>query len=964
MDVLLPNGRTIEGVPDGTSKAEIKAKAIANGIASEHDFTVAEHTAPYEADITAAEQANGIPPGLLSSLVSKESSGDPAARSKANAIGLTQVLPTTLADMGYDEEAVANDPKLQIQAGAQYLGQMLKATNGDIGRALTAYHSGLGNLAKYESGEKQMGPETAAYATDPRFARFMGQQAAQQPQESEVARLARETNQPLQEPAPDVPLGEQVADAGRGLAQAAVNVANIPGSVINTGLDAAGVPRQDQVMTLQLPESMRPRSEEARLGAEIGPYLIAAPEAAAVRGAQLASDAAAGAGAVIPRVAEFIGRNLPGALAENTVGALAQNASTGNQNGFGPQIAQDAGISLGVRAALPVVGRTAQAVQQALRRDAPEVTAARTADPAQAAPAQGAAPESAPTADAGAAPGQNPQQAAPAAQSAPNVPEGGTTEEEALRAAALRTSTPDADPNLASTLDGLNVQPRADVQQAAERIGLGDDLLPSHLSGNEQYQAVEQALKSRPGSGLKVQEDQAISKLANRAGDLMDEAAQADSSLALSTRFNNEFDQRMSALETRSNQLYKRVDNAMPPATEVQADNTASLLDKTASDLGGWENMGTVEKNVFKAVNPQGEKLPSGEFLPGMLTYARLNRVRQDVGAALYKSEGVYKDGNRAMLSRIYGALSDDQKVALGDVGARRDFEVANRLVAMRKNMEERMVALRGKDLSGDVTRKASLAIAGMARGDTAQFRRLFEGNGKTTSKGAKPLVQTRAHRQQLIADGIRDQLSAGRRGTGFNPAGFADWYGNLQKNGGLSLIAKHMPASFMAELRDLHTVANAIRQAKGKEITTGRLNDFTRRFDRVNKAAQLVADNATKAGAAIGAMVGPLGSAAGVAAGGKVAQVAQRLGGAEASAAAEKLISSPAYQAQVRKLANTPPERVDQAIAEVNETVKKLPQYRELIQSLPQSERVRLARLGLIGWANSLDTDNQQQGR
>jgi len=959
MDVLLPNGRTIQGVPDGTSKAEIKAKAISNGIASEHDFTVAEHTAPYEGDISAAEQANGIPPGLLSSLVSKESSGDPTARSKANAIGLTQVLPTTLADMGYDEEAVAKDPKLQIQAGAQYLGQMLKATNGDIGRALTAYHSGLGNLAKYESGEKQMGPETAGYASDPRFSRFLAQQQpaqAQQQPDSEVARLAQATNQPLQEPAPDTPIGEQVADAGRGLAQAAVNVANIPGSVINTGLDAAGVPRQDQVMTLQLPESMRPRSEEARLGAEIGPYLIAAPEAAAVRGAQLAGDAAAGAGSVIPRVADFIGRNLPGALAENTVGALAQNASTGNQNGFGPQIAQDAGISLGVRAALPVVGRTAQAVQQALRRDAPEVTAARTADAAEAAPA----PESAPTADAG----QPAPQAAPAAQSAPNIPEGGTSEEEALRRAALRTSTPDTDPNLASTLDGLNVQPRADVQDAANRIGLGDDLLPSHLSGNEQYQAVEQALKSRPGSVLKVQEDQAISKLANRAGDLMDEAAQADSSLALSTRFNNEFDQRMSALETRSNQLYKRVDNAMPPATEVQADNAVSLLDKTASDLGGWENMGTVEKNVFKAVNPAGEKLPSGEMLPGTLTYARLNRVRQDVGAALYKSEGVYKDGNRAMLSRIYGALSDDQKVALGDVGARRDFEVANRLVAMRKNMEERMVTLRGKDLSGDVTRKASLAIAGMARGDTAQFRRLFEGNGKATSKGAKPLVQTRAHRQQLIADGIRDQLSAGRRGTGFNAAGFADWYGNLQKNGGLSLIAKHMPADFMAQLRDLHTVADAIRQAKGKEITTGRLNDFTRRFDRVNKAAQLVADNATKAGAAIGAMVGPLGSAAGVAAGGRVAQVAQRLGGAEASAAAEKLISSPAYQAQVRKLANTPPERVDQAIAEVNETVKKLPQYRELIQSLPQSERVRLARLGLIGWANSFDTDNQQQGQ
>lgn len=112
------------------------------------------------------------------------------------------------------------------------------------------------------------------------------------------------------------------------------------------------------------------------------------------------------------------------------------------------------------------------------------------------------------------------------------------------------------------------------------------------------------------------------------------------------------------------------------------------------------------------------------------------------------------------------------------------------------------------------------------------------------------------------------------------------------------------MPADFMAQLKDLHTVASAIRQAKGKEITTGRLNDFTRRFDRVNKAAALVADNATKAGAMIGGVIGPIGAAAGVAAGGKIAQVAQRVGGAEASAAAEKLISSQGFRL---KLENWP---------------------------------------------------------
>ena len=38
MDVELPNGRLIQGVPVGTSKEAIKQKAIAAGIATEQDF--------------------------------------------------------------------------------------------------------------------------------------------------------------------------------------------------------------------------------------------------------------------------------------------------------------------------------------------------------------------------------------------------------------------------------------------------------------------------------------------------------------------------------------------------------------------------------------------------------------------------------------------------------------------------------------------------------------------------------------------------------------------------------------------------------------------------------------------------------------------------------------------------------------------------------------------------------------
>ena len=38
MNVTLPNGKVIEGVPDGTSKDEIAMKAISAGLATREDF--------------------------------------------------------------------------------------------------------------------------------------------------------------------------------------------------------------------------------------------------------------------------------------------------------------------------------------------------------------------------------------------------------------------------------------------------------------------------------------------------------------------------------------------------------------------------------------------------------------------------------------------------------------------------------------------------------------------------------------------------------------------------------------------------------------------------------------------------------------------------------------------------------------------------------------------------------------
>ncbi|MDU4001446.1 MAG: hypothetical protein E7H27_01280 [Pluralibacter gergoviae] len=496
--------------------------------------------------------------------------------------------------------------------------------------------------------------------------------------------------------------------------------------------------------------------------------------------------------------------------------------------------------------------------------------------------------------------------------------EAATPTEEAIRSLAAQR-----DPNLASSLDGLSINPQQDVADAAGRLGV-ESLLPSHLSGNSQYQAVEQALKSRPGSALKVQEDKAIGELASGAGRIIDDVAGAPDALGMSENYISQINGRMAALQRRSDQLYGRVDKAMAPGTKIEAPNTASILEQEADNLGGWENLDSIEKSVFKAVNPGQE---------GVLTYANLNKQRRLVGEALQKNSGPYKDADRAALSRLYGSLADDQKAALAGTDSLRDFEVAQRLVQMRKTMENQMINLRGKTLNGDVTYKATTALQSLSKGNAKGFRELMEN------------TPSRSLRSELIGTALRDMLSSGKRGADFNPSGFADWWQNMQASGQIRTLSQHLPKETMAWLNDVYKVARAIKNAKAYEITTGRLNEFIDRFNRVTATHEMAARHAQKIGTMIGAYGGPVGALAGSEMGVRIAERARAAGGAGSADAADKLISSPEFQRAVKSLPAKAPGHV------ADSRIRKSPGWRDFFDSLPEQDKRTIARLGIVRW-------------
>jgi len=474
-----------------------------------------------------------------------------------------------------------------------------------------------------------------------------------------------------------------------------------------------------------------------------------------------------------------------------------------------------------------------------------------------------------------------------------------------------------------------DVKPSKEIIEAAEELGVADQMLASHSSQNPTFVAVEQGLKSIPGSQLAAREKGLIGDLSKKADELIVEFGGEIDKSSLSDRFRDSSKSVINDLEMKADEAYTAVGAKIPKGLKVSANNTIGLINEMATDLGGAKYLGTKEAGLLKNLGPKTKP-----------TYARLDKYRKQIGKALKDNSGPFRDADEGALKQLYKSLRKDQQLVAEGQGIGDLYNTASQLIVSRKTIEKQLVKVIGKDLAGSVTAKGRPAMLGLQNGNTKQFDDLMDNIPTEVGPEIK---------KSIVVSSLNDAFVQGSRAErSLNIPGFDDFMVGLNRHkGSKKRLTDAIGPEAMKRLDLMHTVIGGIREARKSGITTGRIAAVPGMFDEADNLASRLYGTAKKVAAAEG-----IGTVVGVPGAGTAGVIGSVLSAkrTKRSIAADEFLASPRFRGLLKAKAKG---NLDTAVKlkDAERMLEKIKEYKRWKDSLDDKSLKDLAVVGAMGY-------------
>jgi hypothetical protein len=347
--------------------------------------------------------------------------------------------------------------------------------------------------------------------------------------------------------------------------------------------------------------------------------------------------------------------------------------------------------------------------------------------------------------------------------------------------------------------------------RAADELGISTEPLASFASRNPQFRDVEQALATVPGNILDPQAKLFIAEVSQKADDLIFQYGGTTDKAQLGLDFKSDSLAAVDDLFKQADDAYGSLRQVLPPTQRFEASNTVDFIRSKADELGGVDELPAKLKGILSGLSRTDES--GAAILP---TLGKIDQIRREVGQAIGKGSGPFKDVETGLNKALYARLTRDQDLIAESVGgdALAISDTAKSLVKQRKQIEDNLQVLLGEDLNTALNVTVSGAIKNLSKGEVDKFNAVM--NAIPANKRGEVAIS--AMNDVFKGSGVNQQS--------LNPTQFVKYYQTINRSpAARKALFGALPADSKKAIDNLFEVSRGISRALGQKTPTGRIN-------------------------------------------------------------------------------------------------------------------------------------------